>query len=237
MQRPMTRLLKGLVDTLLTPAADPRVTYIDSGQRQRTLAAQVQQALVQLGTAKLRLEEKTERVRDKLPLLEEQARQALAAGRENLARLALERRQVALAELQALDRQLHEMRHEEQRLTLVEQRLAAQLEALTARQEIIAARLSAAEAQLGIGEQLAGVSQELSDLSSDLVRAEERTEYMQARATAIDRLVNEGILELPGLLDDDLGQPLGPLAPASDIDAELERLRRQVRETGSPPPR
>jgi phage shock protein A len=80
-------------------------------------------------------------------------------------------------------------------LSMVEQRLATQIEAFAARQQVIRARYSAAEAQVRINEAVTGVSEDFSDLTAALQRAEEKTQNMQARATAIDKLVQEGDLE------------------------------------------
>jgi phage shock protein A len=78
---------------------------------------------------------------------------------------------------------------------MVEQRLSTQIEAFIARQEVIRARYSAAEAQVRINEAVTGVSEDFADLAAALQRAEEKTEGMQARAIAINRLVQEGDLE------------------------------------------
>src|SRR5207248_695959 len=66
---------------------------------------------------------------------------------------------------------------------------------------VVMARYNAAEAQVRINEAVTGVSQEFADLTAALARAEEKTEDMQARASAIDRLVQEGILD-SGLTSD-----------------------------------
>jgi phage shock protein A len=78
---------------------------------------------------------------------------------------------------------------------------------------VIKARYSAAEAQVRINEAMTGVSEDFADLTAALHRAEQTTEDMQARATAIDRLVQEGDLESIGF------------AAASDaIDARYQTL-------------
>ena len=227
----VTGSLKGGLNALMAPAEDPRQTFASAYQRQRDLLGQVQQALAAIATSKHRLQEKTVEVRAKLPSLEEQARRALIAGREDLARLALQRRRVAAAELHALEQQAREVEQEEQRLSLVEQRLATQIEAFHARREVIAARYSAAEAQVRLGEQLTGVSQELADLGLALERAEQKAERMQARASAIDHLVEAGILESPGLpAGDPLARQLDGLDAGQAIEDDLAALKRQVAE-------
>jgi len=189
------KTLKESTAAALAPAVDPREVNLTSHQKQRALLEQVAAAIREVIAARGRLEASAESVRAKLPELEEQARSELQAGRRNMARLALQRRQVALVELRTLETQLAEVEREEVALSMVEQRLSTQIEAFAARQEVIRARYSAAEAQVRINEAVTGVSEDFADLTAALQRAEEKTQSMQARATAIDRLVKEGDLE------------------------------------------
>ena len=162
--------------------------------------------------------------------MEEQARTELRAGHEAMARLALQRRQVVANELATLEQQLAAVEKEEAALAVLEQRLTVQIEAFAARQEVIRARYSAAEAQVRINEAMTGVSQDFADLAAALQRAEQTTESMQARATAIDRLVQEGDLESVGFAAgsdaiDARYQSLGD-------DEEVERRLNALRELG-----
>jgi len=191
----ITKKLKEGTTAALAPAVDPREVNLTSHQKQRALLEQVARAIQEVIAARGRLEASAESVRAKLPELESQARAELQAGRRNMARLALQRRQVAQVELATLERQLAEVEREEVALSMVEQRLSTQIEAFAARQEVIRARYSAAEAQVRINEAVTGVSEDFADLAAALQRAEEKTQSMQARATAIDRLVKEGDLE------------------------------------------
>src|SRR6266851_527034 len=165
-------LLKKSTEVALAPAPDPRVTHLTSHQKQRALLNQVVKAGAEVGAAKERLRGAAEAVRMKLPAMEEQARRELKAGHEAAARLALQRRQVVVRELETLERQLAEVEKEEAALAVIEQRLSGQIEAFAARQEVIRARFSAAEAQVRINEAMTGVSQDFADLTAALQRAE-----------------------------------------------------------------
>jgi phage shock protein A len=212
----------------LAPAPDPRITHLTSHQKQRALRSQVGKAIENVTAAKERLRAAADAVREKLPALDDQARTELKAGRETMARLALQRRHVAEHELQTLDRQLAEVENEEVNLSMIEQRLSAQIEAFAARQEVIKARFSAAEAQVRINEAVTGVSEDFAELSATLRQAEERTESLQARANAIDRLVQEGdlaaISPTVGLLDSRLGEG----AADEEVERRLADLTREV---------
>ena len=222
-------LTKG-ASVALAPAPDPRVTNLTSHQKQRALLDQVVKAGQEVTAAKVRLQATVEDVRRKLPGMEEQARQELRAGNEAMARLALQRRQVVAHELETLERQLAEVENEESALAVIEQRLVGQIEAFAARQEVIKARYSAAEAQVRMSEAMTGVSQDFAELTATLQRAEQTTEEMQARATAIDRLVKEGDIESIGFAAgsdaiDARYQTLG-------ADEDVERRLRALRELG-----
>jgi phage shock protein A len=205
-------LAKG-ANVALAPAPDPRVTHLTTHQKQRALLNQVIKAGDQVTAAKERLKTAADAVRAKLPAMEESARSELRSGHEAAARLALQRRQVVAGELETLERQLAEVEKEESALAMIEQRLSGQIEAFAARQEVIKARYSAAEAQVRINEAMTGVSEDFADLTAALHRAEQTTEDMQARATAIDRLVQEGELE-----------SIGFAAGSDAIDARYQTL-------------
>src|SRR3990172_5069894 len=209
--RAMT-LIKTKINDLLERSEDPRQTLEYSYERQRELLQQVRRGLVEVATSKARLELQAQKIRDQVPKLDDQARRALAAGREDLARVALQRKQVAQAELTGLEQQSNDVMGEEQKLTLAEQRLQAKIEAFRTRREVVSARYTAAEAQVRINEALSGVSEELADVGLALERAEDKTERLQARASAIDQLVESGVLE-------DLSLPSG-----DTVERELAKI-------------
>ena len=220
--RRVVLVFKAWLNAFLASAEDPRQVFAVAYRRQQELLGGVREAMARVATSKEQLVAKTTKARDKLPEMEEQARQHLRAGREDLARLALHLRQAAVRELEFLEQQIQELEQEERVLSLVERRLEAQIEAFFSRQEVIAARYSSAEAHVRVHEALGGVSEELADLGVALDQAEQRTEYMQARASAIDRLVELGILEIPGLKSGDA--PTQQLADEDDSQAVDERL-------------
>ncbi len=144
-------IFKVPLDALFAPAPDPRTVYADAGERQQVLLTEVQRALANLKEARHRLRTRASLVEAQIPRFEDQARQALRSGREDLARLALQRRQAALAALRELDVQAREIEAEEGKLVIIEQRLMVQVEGIAARRELLEARYSAAEAQVRIG--------------------------------------------------------------------------------------
>ncbi len=225
--RQLTSLMKTGLETLMEPAEDPRAALQDSGQRQRDLLGRVREALTRNTALRKRLEARIAQVQAKPPQLEALARQALAADREDLARLALQQRQLALLELKSLETSAREVQLEEGRIAIIEQRLTAQVEALRVRQEMTAVRYTAAESQVMVNEAINGVSKELADLGLAIEQAEEKTEHLQARATAIDQLADIAALDLSTpATGDPIAKALTQLDIEKAVEAELGRLKR-----------
>lgn len=193
----LVKTLKGGLEALFAPAEDPRLAFDCSLDRQRQLLAKVRQALQDIDRAKSRLATKAGELQSQIPQLKEGGRHSFKDGREDLARLHLRRAETASAELQTIRQQLQMIEQDEQQLSLIERQLAAYLEAFYTRQDYILARYSAAEAQVQICEALTGVSDELAQLGRVLELAEGESERMIARAAAIERLIEDGLLEMP----------------------------------------
>jgi phage shock protein A len=90
------------------------------------------------------------------------------------------------------------------------------------------ARFSAAEAQVRVNEAVTGVSQDFAELSATLQRTEERTESLQARATAIDKLVQDGDLSAISPTADMLDLSLGQAAHDEEVERQLSALAKEV---------
>ena len=228
--RHLILVLKSWVNALLSPAEDPRRVFAVAYQRQKELLEKVRQVQANAVARTGQLEAKATSAAARLPRLEEQARQALLAGREDEARFALRLRLVAAEEHESLQGQVRDLTQQTQALSLVEQRLTTEIEAFFARQELLAAQFSTAEAQVHINEALGGVSEELAGMGLEVEHAEERTEEMQARASAIDSLIEAGILEMPALrAGDQVRALLGSHDPDSKaIEEHLASLKKQL---------
>jgi phage shock protein A len=189
------RLLKGSLGALLAPAEDPRRAFASAYQRQRELLALARGALADMATTRAQLEARIRTLNEHLLQHEEQARRALAAGHEDLARVSLRRRHVAAVELRMLEQHVQDLQQKEQMLALHEERLATQIEAFEARVKLIAASYSAVDAQVRISEAFNGVSTEMSDLSRALEHAEQQAEHLQIRAADIETSVEDELIE------------------------------------------
>lgn len=213
--------LKAGLNAALAPADDPRTTYVSAERKQQALLGQVRSAINHLTASKQRMQARAVEDRARLPRMLDEARAELVAGRIDSARLFLRRRHVVAVELAALETQLAEVEKDETNLKMLERRLANQVDEFAARRQVIIARYNAAEAQIQIKEAVTGVSREFAELTSALVQAEEKTEGMEARVSAIDRLVREGLLDPIRLDSADAG-------PIDDVEDQLAVLEREI---------
>ena len=178
-------------------------------------------------TAKRRLELQARKAEGNIAKLDSQARQAIEAGREDLARLALERKQATISELQGLGDQISALELEQEKLTHAEQRLQAKVQSFRTQKEVIKAQYSAAQAQVRIGSALSGISEEMGDVTMAVERAQTKTDNLQAKAGAIDELVATGVLDDP-TGGDPLDNQLKQLSASSTVESELEQLKGQI---------
>ena len=221
-----TTVVKSKMNRLLDRAENPQETLDYAYERQLDSLRQVKQGLVEVTTAKRRLEYQAQKVRDDIPKVEEQARQAMTLGREDLARVSLQRKQAAILELAGLEKQISGMESEQDRLSQAEKRLSAKVSAFRTQKELIKAQFTAAEASVRIGEALTGLSEEMADVGSAIERAQNKTEEMRARSAAIDELAEVGLLDDFTQLDDPVGRELAQLSSEQNVEQELQMLRR-----------
>jgi len=224
----MGAMIQAKISALLDRSADPSESLDYAYQKQLEALHKVKRGVVEVVTSKRRLEMQAAKLEESVHRLDDQARRALAAGREDLARLALERKQVALAQAEGLRAQISALEQEQEKLTLAEQKLTAKVESFRTRKEVIKAQYSAAEAQNRINETITGLSEEMADVSLMVERAEEKTQTLRARASAIDELMESGVLEeVGGPRGDLIDRELGKLSAQQNVEAELADLKRQ----------
>src|ERR671933_218979 len=112
---------------------------------------------------------------------------------------------------------------------VTERQLSARIEAFRSQKEVIKAQYSAADAQVKIGEAATGIGEQMADTGLAIQRAKDKTEQMQARAAAIEELVESGTLEDFTAGDQSqLDRELAQLASQSQVDKELAQMKSEL---------
>ena len=176
---------------------------------------------------KKRLELQKARLQESINNLDAQAKEAVSSNRDDLARMALERKVALQAQSTSLDQQIAELNNEQQKLMAAESRLATKVESFRAKKETIKAQYSAAEAQVKMTESVTGISEEMADVGLAVQRAEDKTDQMKARSAALDELLESGTLEdYSG--GDEIEKELAKAKAKGTVDEELAKLKQEA---------
>jgi phage shock protein A len=222
----ITTLLKQKLNILLSRFEDPREGLDYSYTKQTELLNKLRRDIAGVITAKKQLEMQKTKLWENIRTLEEQAQRAISQNREDLARLALERKNANMLQLRPLDKQIAEMKTEQDKLEQTERQLATKVEEFRSRKEVIKAQYSAAEAQVRIKESVTGVSEEMADVGMAMSRAEDKTEQMKAKAKALDEMIDSGVLtDYTNKRDDVIERELEQVSVTASVEEELEKLK------------
>ncbi len=230
--------IKAKISHLLDRAEDPGETLDYAYERQIEQLQNVKKGIADVVTSKKRLQLQESTLHQQADKLDGQARQAMAAGQEDLARMALERKQLIVGEVESLDPQITELEAEQEKLTASEEQLRTKVEAFRSKKEVIKAQYSAAAAQVQISEAATGIGDQMEDVGLAMQRAVDKTEDMKARASAVEELQAAGTLEdltALGPPQDDIDRQLAQLDAKSTVDDQFAKLKAELA-PGDPTP-
>ena len=223
-----SEITQAKVCKLLDRAESPEETLDYSYEQQLEQLQNVKRGIADVTTAKKRLELEDSSLQQRVAKLDAQAKEALQAGREDLAREALTRKASLQQQMASLEQQEQQLGAQEQKLIEGEQALQAKVEAFRSQKEVIKAQYSAAEAEVKVGEAATGIGEHMADVGLAIQRAKDKTEQMQARAGAIDELTASGALEDYTAQGDDLDRQLAQISESSQVDDELAKLKSEL---------
>jgi phage shock protein A len=231
----LSLVFKAKASKALDRAENPNETLDYSYEQQLQQLQNVKRGIADVTTAKKRLELQYTSMQQQVDKLDGQARDALKANREDLAREALTRKAAVQAQLSGIMTQGQQLEAQQQKLIEGERTLQAKVEAFRTQKEVIKAQYSAAEAQVRIGEAATGIGESMADVGLAVQRAKDKTEQMQARANAIDELTTSGSLEDLTSSGDDIDRQLAQISQGSQVDDELAKMKAELGSGGDAP--
>ena len=223
----ISTVIKQKANYLVDKYEDPRQALDYSYEKQRELVNRLRRDMAEVVTSKKRLEMQKARLWDNIRTLDEQARRSLDSDREDLAKLALQRKNANLIEMQGLDRQIAEMQAEQEKLEQTEKRLSAKIEEFKSKKEVIKAQYSSAEAQVRIKESITGISEEMTDVGMAMNRVEEKAERMKSKAQALDEMISSGVLTDYTANKDEIESELEQITVEKSVEEELAKLKAE----------
>jgi phage shock protein A len=220
----------------LDKAEDPGQVMDYSYSKQLEQLQQLRRSIADVVTNEKRLEMQQNQRQEEVRKLDRDAMQVLRANREDLARRALERKELLLHEINSLEGQIAQLRAQEERLIAMERALSDRVQEFRTQKEMVKAQYNAAQAQVKINEALTGISEEMSEMNQAMQRAQDKVLSMQARANAMDALIEGGTLNEHTLLGagpgDSLERELRQISAQQNVDAQLQAMKQQLQLEG-----
>ncbi|MBA2284530.1 MAG: PspA/IM30 family protein [Ktedonobacteraceae bacterium] len=218
----------------LDKAEDPGQVLDYSYSKQVEQLQQLRRSIADVVTNEKRLELQQTQIQQQFNRLDQQALQALQAHREDLARMALQRKEALLAQINTYEQQIGQLRSQEEKLITMERTVSGRVDAFRTQKEMVKAQYGAAQAQVKINETLTGISQEMSEMNLAMQRAQDKVLTMQARANAMETLIEQGALSDQGMLGsgDTLDRELQKIASEQNVEAQLQALKQHLQISG-----
>lgn len=218
-----TQMFQGGLDRIEDPTSALERAY----EQQFRALEETRRGRLDIETAAARLEIEARRTDEVAVTYEGQARRAIAAGRNDLARLALSRRDELLEQAARTAKEREHLEEERLRLQQQESSLTGALQAFRGRKEVLKAQYGATRARLRVGEALTGYSRTVTSVGADVRRFEGRLLTLQARARALETVAaSQTVMGLNGPLIID--QELAVFGAEPRIEQELDRLRAEL---------
>jgi phage shock protein A len=225
----MSTIFKSKVNAALDSVEDPRQTLDYSYERQMELLQKVKRSLADAVTSRKQIELQKVRLEGDAQKYQTEAEAALKAGREDLAREALQRKAALVSQAEGLDAQITDLHQQEDKMAETARRLETKIASFRAQKEVLKAQYTTAQAQVKMGEATTGISEEMADVGLAVQRAQDKTERMRARAQAIDELQDAGVLDdalTPG--QDPIERELQKTQQSAQVDADLAALKAKI---------
>lgn len=174
------------------------------------------------------LERQIAAAQDEAAKAENDARIALQASREDLAKAALAHKHSAIEKLESLNQAHAAVLPQAQKLIDYERKLEERIENFRLQKEVMKTSYTAAAAQTKVSQAMAGVGTSFSNVGDTLRRAQDKVEGMRAKAEAMESLTEAGVLSDPldGRRKEE--RELDALRVGSAIDSDLEKLKAEL---------
>jgi phage shock protein A len=227
--RRLSDVFQQKVSAAVNKAEDPSQALDLSYQKQLDVLQQARRSVADVLTSEKRLELQADQLRQSIAKLQNQARTALGQGKEDLAREALTRAQMAQTQLDGLTQQIETVKQQEQKLEITVQKLQTRIETFRMQRDTMKAQYQAAKATTNVSEAATGLSEQMADASMMVDRSRDKIAQMQARSEAVDQLLDSGVLDsvVTGK-SDDIDRRLGTGNADAAVQAQLDAMKQQI---------
>lgn len=208
---------------------DPKASLDYSLTKLEESRSQISRSLIEVSAAQKRLETQKNQLTAAIEKYEKQAQTAVRSEREDLARIALDRKQETESRKAELETNIEHLEQQVENLKASQANLERKIVLFRSKKEELKAIYDSSKAQLRVREALSGISDDLADVGNTIQRAEARIREMQSRSDAIEGLITEGVLT--DVLDpdrDDIDRELSRIGRKQAIEDELARMKAEA---------
>jgi phage shock protein A len=213
------RVIRANLNALVSKMEDPEKVLTQSLEDVQKDLLRLRQAYAEVSASKKRLERQQEAALKTAAEWQQRARLALEKGNEDLAREALMRKKQQEDMAKALENQLRVQAENTAKLYSSMQQLEAKITEAQAKKDEYITRARTAKTAIKVNEMLTSV-----DTSSALTafeRMQEKVEMLESQAEVSRQMTGSG--------DASLESQFRALEAGDDVDAELNRMRRELR--------
>jgi phage shock protein A len=217
------------MSSFLDRAEDPGQALDYSYEKQLEQLQNLRRQIANVVTQEKRLELEQGQIQLKTQQYDDAAKKALTLGNEDLARSALERKQAFATQISQYDSQIEQLKTQQAKFVELEQRLTARIESFRTQKEMVKAQYNASSAQVKVQEAATGISEEMQDVNLAVQRAQDKVLQMQARANALDELMESGTLaEIGPGAQDPIDKQIQAMTNQNEVDRQLAELKAQM---------
>jgi phage shock protein A len=192
---------------------------------QTALLQQVRRGVADVATSRKRVDLQLATLAQQAAQLDDQARQAVAAGNDEEARAALTRKVTLDKTAEDLQARRDDLLAEEQKLEVSALKIQQDVESFRVRKDTLSARHTAASARAEINSATRGINSTVSDVGQAMEAAERRTRELESTADAVDELVAEGVVGRTGeSADTALARQFDAALDGAEVDRRLEQI-------------
>jgi phage shock protein A len=183
-------IIKSKYSALLNRTENPTQTLDYSYEQMLEQLQNVKRGIADVVTAKKRIELQQQKLEQNVVKLETQARQAVAANREDSRAPGARAQGRRQQQLQGMDGQVTQLEQPAAAARRLAAALQSKIESFRSQKEILKAQYSAAEAQVKVGEAATGIGKSMQDTGLAIERAKDKTERDAGARSAIDELTS-----------------------------------------------
>jgi phage shock protein A len=221
-------LFQAKTTKLLNAIEDPNDTLDLSYEKMLTGLQETKQHLADVVAQQKSLERQIASADKEAAGAEDDARYAVQAGRDDLARAALVHRQRAM-DGRAVIQQAHDaITPQIAKLADYQQRLEDRIERFRTQKDTMKASYAAAQAQVKVTQSLTGVGSRMGNVDASMKRAEDKMLGMRDKADAMDTLMQQGLLGDPTDKRSRTDKELADLRDAHVVEDQLAQLKASM---------